>query len=177
MRAVRRVLVFAILAVLVPALSALCQQPPFQHDLLDRMVGTWDLEGKVMGRAAHHQVIAEWVLDHRFLRIHEKTAPSAPTEERRYEGIVFVGDDPVSDRYVAHWLDTFGGRFSETLGYGKRDGNAVKFVFEYPDGPFHTTFRWLPETNGWQWLMETKDKEGKWTQFADFRLTRPADKR
>ena len=119
---------------------------------------------------------AEWVLNHQFLRIHEKTAASAPTTERRYEATWFLGYDAASERYVLHLLNVFGGRYSETLGYGTRDGNAIRFVFEYPDGPFHTTYRWSPETGAWQWLLEQKDKDGKWTQFADFKLTRAAPK-
>jgi hypothetical protein len=76
---------------------------------------------------------------------------------------------------VLHLLDIFGGRFSETLGYGTRNGNEIRFVLEYPDGPFHTTFRWSPENATWQWLMEQKDKDGKLTTFADLKFT-PATK-
>ena len=42
----------------------------------------------------------------------------------------------------------------------------------YPDGPFHTTFRWSEEKDTWQWLLEQKDKNGKWTIFADLKLSR-----
>ena len=70
-------------------------------------------------------------------------------------------------------MDTFGARFSETLGYGTRDGNQIRFVFEYPDGPFHNSYRWNAEEKNWQWLMEQKDKDGKWVPFANLRLTRP----
>jgi len=142
------------------------------EDLADHMTGTWELAGQIMGRAAHHEVQAEWVLNHQFLRIHEKTQVNAPASERRYEAIWFLGYDPVSERYVLHLLDLFGARFSETLGYGTRDGDAIRFVFEYPDGPFHTTYRWAPEKDSWQWLMEQKDKSGKWANFADLKLTR-----
>ena len=72
------------------------------------------------------------------------------------------GYDPGSDRCVLHLMDVFGARFSEALGYGTRDGNAIRFVFEYPDSPFHTTFRWSPEALG-PWLMEQKNKEGRFT--------------
>jgi hypothetical protein len=78
----------------------------------------------------------------------------------------------VSERYVLHLLDVFGGRFSETLGYGVRTGNELRFVFEYPDGPFHTSFRWSAQTDSWQWLMQQEDKNGNWTNFADLTLTR-----
>jgi len=144
----------------------------WRDDLVDHMVGTWKLQGQVMGRDAHHQVDAEWVLNHQFLRIHEKTEAGAPGSEKRYEAIWFLGYDPVSERYLLHLLDVFGGRFSETLGYGARDGNAIRFVFEYPDGPFHTTFQWSPEKDTWQWLMTQKDKDGKRANFGDLNLTR-----
>ncbi len=158
-------------------LSTLAQAPPeWKDELVDHMTGNWALAGQVMGREAHHDVQAEWVLNHQFLRLHEKTAAGAPATERRYEAIWLLGYDSVSERYVLHLLDVFGGRYSETLGYGTRDGNSLRFVFEYPDGPFHTTYRWSPETGAWQWLLEQKDKDGKWTKFADFKLTRAAPK-
>ena len=135
------------------------------------MKGNWALQGKIVGRDAHHEVRAEWVLDHQFLYIHEGTAAGAPSAEHRYEASWYLGYDPVSERYVLHLLDVFGGRFSETLGYGTRDGDSIRFIFEYPDGPFHTTYRWSPQNDSWQWLMEQKDKSGKWTTFADLKLT------
>ena len=67
----------------------------------------------------------------------------------------YIGYDNMSERYVAHWLDVFGGRFSEPLGYGKRDGNSIRFVFEYPDGHFVNTFVWKPEHGKWQFVMES----------------------
>ena len=159
-------------ASLVPA-ATLAQAPePWHDDLVEHLTGTWKLEGQVMGRAAHHDVRAEWVLNHQFLRIEEKTSNGAPSTERPYDAIWFLGYDPVSERYVLHLMDQFGGRFSETLGYGVRDGNTIRFVFEYPDGPFHTTYKWDPEKNTWEWLMEQKDKNGKWTSFANLNLSK-----
>lgn len=144
----------------------------WRDDLADHMIGAWKVEGRIMGRDAHHEVEVGWVLNHQFLRIHEKTEAAAAASEKRYEAIWFLGYDPVSERYVLHLLDVFGGRFSETLGYGMRDGNAIRFVFEYPDGPFHTTFQWSSEKDTWQWLMMQKDKDGKWANFGDLKLTR-----
>jgi hypothetical protein len=166
-------LLAAVMVACVPA--AIAQTPQEWHDDLgEHMTGEWRLAGQVMGRVGHHDVQAEWVLNHQFLQIHEKTAADAPAAEHKYEATWYLGYDPVSERYVLHLLDVFGGRFSETLGYGTRDGNAIRFVFEYPDGPFHTTFRWSPEKETWEWLMEQKDKDGHWTNFADLKLTRAA---
>ena len=144
----------------------------WQDGLVKHLAGSWKLEGKVMGNNAHHDVQADWVLNRQFLRIQEKTAANAPATERRYDSIWYLGYDPISERYVLHLMDTFGARFSETLGYGTRDGNQIRFVFEYPDGPFHNTYRWNAEENSWQWLMEQKDKDGKWVPFANLKLTR-----
>lgn len=138
------------------------------------MVGTWKLGGQVMGQEAHHEVRAGWILNHQFLRMEEKTASSAPSTEHPYDALWFLGYDSISDRYVLHLIDVFGGRFSETLGYGTREGNEIRFVFEYPDGPFHTTFRWNPNKDTWEWLMEQKDKNGKRAPFADLKLSRVA---
>lgn len=159
---------------LLASCSTLAAQTPaeWSDDLAEHMTGVWKVQGAVMGREAHHSVDADWVLNHQFVHIHEKTASDAPSNEHKYETTWFLGYDPVSERYVLHLLDVFGARFSETLGYGTRDGNVIRFVFEYPDGPFHTTFRWSPETSSWQWLMEQKNKDGRWTPFADLKLTR-----
>ncbi len=158
------------LFLLLAALAGAQTPTEWRDDLVDHLSGTWEMTGEVMGHPAHHQVQAEWVLNHQFLQIHEKTAAGAPASERRYEALWLLGYDPVSERYVLHLTDLFGGRFSETLGYGTRDGNAIRFVFEYPDGPFHTTYRWAPDKGSWQWLMEQKDKGGNWANFADLNL-------
>jgi hypothetical protein len=164
------------LLIVLRSVDSLAQAPEWHDELVDRMTGNWKLTGQVMGHDAHHAVQAEWVLNHQFLRIHEKTATDAPPDEHSYEATWFLGYDPVSERYILHLLDVFGARFSETLGYGTRDGNALHFVFEYPDGPFHTTFRWSPD-NSWEWLMQQKNvqqknNDGKWSDFADLHLTK-----
>ena len=140
----------------------------FHDELLDKLVGDWKLTRKMKQQSVENHVKAEWVLNHQFLLIHMKDAASPPT----YEAMVFVGYDNTSERYVAHWMDVFGGRFSETLGYGKRSGNVIQFIFEYPDGPFRNTFTWTSESNTWAFLMEQKDQTDKWKVFAEDRLVR-----
>ena len=141
----------------------------FRDDLLDKLVGNWKLTRKIRGQTVENSVRAEWVLNHQFLMVHMKDVAVPAT----YEAMVFIGYDNASDRYVVHWLDQFGGRFSETLGYGTRSGNSIKFVFEYPDGPFHNTFTWDEKAGAWNFLLETKNKAGKWVVFAEDRLRHP----
>ena len=168
----------------VPALLLLCvalllsgsiaaQAPAEWHDdLIDRLAGTWVMSGNVMGKDAHHEVQADWILKHQFLRIHEKTSASAPNGERAYEAFWFLGYDPDKKQYVMHLIDVYGGTYSETLGYGSRDGDQIRFLFDYPDGPFRTVYRWIPGAGTWEWVMDQKGKAGKWTAFADLKLTR-----
>jgi hypothetical protein len=164
---IRLALLTALLAPLIAAKTA----AEWQDDLVSHLAGSWKLEGKVAGNNAHHDVRVDWVLNRQFLRIQETTSANAPPDERRYDSIWYLGYDPISERYVLHLMDTYGARFSETLGYGIRDGNQIRFVFEYPDGPFHTTYIWNAGEKSWQWLMEQKNKDGKWVPFATLKLT------
>ena len=144
--------------------------PPktFQDALLDNMVGHWSLTGTLVGKPIRHTVDVQWILGHQFLQIHEVDGNAPP----QYEAMPTIGYDDVTKRYVAHWLDVFGGRYSETLGYGVRTGDEIGFDFQYPDGPFHTVFRWEPDKNDWRWLMTEKNKKGQVRPFADMTLKR-----
>ena len=139
-----------------------------QDDLLNNLVGDWRLTRTVRAQTSLSVVHAEWVLNHQFLCVH-MTDTGKPAQ---YEAIVYIGYDNTSERYVAHWIDIGGGRYSETLGYGSRNGNAIRFNFEYPDGPFHNTFTWDPKTRSWTSFMERKDQNGKWVTFAEDLLRR-----
>jgi hypothetical protein len=142
------------------------------HDsLLDHLAGEWHIERTMRGRATSSAAHGEWVLNHQFLLLHLQDIPRTATPSG-YEAMVFVGYDNASERYVVHWIDVFGGRFSETLGYGTRDGNAIRMVFEYPDGPFYNTFTFDPVTHTWATLMRSKNQKGDWVTFATERFTK-----
>jgi hypothetical protein len=143
---------------------------PFVDDLLDHLAGAWKGTGQMRGQATTHSFDAEWVLNHQFLRLHEKDSSGAST----YEADAYIGYDNMSERYVIHWIDVFGGRIDETLGYGQRSGNSIRFLFEYPDGPFASTLTWKPAERRWQLVMESKNKRGQWGNFGTLELV-PAD--
>ncbi|HET7871218.1 MAG TPA: DUF1579 family protein [Terriglobales bacterium] len=167
-----KTLSFALLAVALTALSQTKPEPldgpnrPFHDDLLDNLQGKWKVTGTTMGKPREMELTSEWVLNHQFLLVHEKDAATVEGKPP-YDAHIYIGYDNTSERYVLHWLDVFGGRVDETLGYGTRAGNSIKFIFEYPDGPFHNTFTWNPETKTWRFLLEQKNAAGKWTVFAD----------
>ena len=139
------------------------------HDsLFQQLVGDWTMTGAVKGKPVSYRMHAEWVLQHTFFRIEMQDA----AEPSEYQAMVYIGYDNVGDRFVAHWIDVFGGRFSETLGYGKRDGNAITFQFDYPDAPFFTTFTRDTASDGFRLEMKDHLADGSWRSFASWRLVR-----
>ena len=140
----------------------------FSDTFLDNLTGEWKLKRAVRGQVAESKVVARWVLNHQFLRM-EMDDGKTPSE---YSAIILIGFDPRKKSYVIHWMDVFGGTFSETLGYGKREGNKLVFLFEYPDGPFRNTFTWDEKGRSWNFLMQNGDKVGNWKLFAEDDLTR-----
>ncbi len=74
----------ALLTVFAPVRSYAQTPAGWRDDLVDHLTGTWKTEGQIVGRDANHEVQAEWVLNHQFLRIHETTDAYAPASERRY---------------------------------------------------------------------------------------------
>lgn len=147
----------------------------FQDKLLEKLVGKWNLTGKIAGQQQIEQYCeADWVLNHQFLRVYfiDSAAKNRHIKgihgHAEYEALVFIGYDNMSERYVVHWIDIFGGRFSETLGYGTLQAqDSIRLVFEYPTGPLHNTFTWNPKDGAWSIVIKQKDEKGNWTVFAD----------
>ena len=50
-----------------------------------------------------------------------------------------IGYSHAGNQYVAHWCDTWGGKFSADA-FGKRVGDSLEFRFHYPEGIFFNTF-------------------------------------
>jgi len=147
---------------------------PFHDALLDNLVGSWSLRGVIQGEPAEQHLTAGWVLNHQFLRLEFEGVGAVSVGEPRYLAHVYLGYDNTSERYVAHWIDVFGGRFSDTLGYGTRAGEGITFRFEYPDGPFENTFTWQAETKTWRFTLRAKQPTGAWTLFAELTATAAA---
>lgn len=146
------------------------ERRPFNDRLLDEMVGKWKIIGKIAGQEIEHSAQIDWVLRHQFLQIHFRDVKNHPAE---YEALVFIGYDHNSKRYLLHWLDIFGARFSETLGYGTKIGeNDIMFSFDYPDGSLNNTLSWDSHGKTWRMRIEQRDEHGRWGVFADETFTR-----
>ena len=163
----------AVLCLLV-TLPVTAQQPGFQDALVDHLAGDWVLNGMIAGGETTHDIAAEWVLGHQYLRLHEISRETTADGEPAYEAIVFIGWDEVSSRYACLWLDcTGGGGLSAAgIGHAERDDDELAFLFTAPDGSeFHTTFAYDREAGTWQWRMDA-GPEGALQPFARVTLTR-----
>ena len=150
---------------------ACAQQPPFHDQLLDHFTGNWVLQGTIMGKENTHDVAAEWVLGHQYVRIHEVSREKDSHGQPDYEATVFVGWDQPAGEYVCAWLDTYGGITPANIGRAKRDDNEIHFLFTSQDGVFHTRFIYHPETQNWEWRMDSEEKGGM-KPFLRAKLTR-----
>ena len=162
-----RMRALAIMVLLLAAMPAAAQEPAdgpkavFRDAFIDKLVGEWRLMRQIRGREVENAVSADWVLNHQFLRIHMKDVADPPA----YEALVYIGYQHADQRYVVHWLDIYGGKFS-AIGYGKRVGDTIPFVFQYDDGPFYNTFKWDARTESWTFTLEANGKDGKREPFA-----------
>ncbi len=141
----------------------------FEDSLLNRFTGTWRMVGTVMGDSVEYICEVDWVLNHRFLRWHLKDIQQPPG----YEALVFIGWDDEKSRYVAHWLDVYGGKASRTLGFGTRNGNNLELLFDYPEGAFWDVLTFHPREGNWTFVIQQKNQQGLWKEFAKYRLMRP----
>lgn len=166
----RKFLVAVVFVLVLTGLSP-AQQPAFRDSLLDHLVGSWVLQGTIAGKQTTHDVTAEWVLAHQYLRVHEVSREKKDNGEPAYQAMVFIGWDNALSQYACFWLDDYGAAFDSTIGHAKRGGDEIAFLFNYPEGPFHTTFAYEPKTDAWQWRMDSEDK-GTLKPFARVKLAR-----
>jgi hypothetical protein len=173
MRLVKTLVRITIFGILISR-PATAQQSTFQDSLLDHMIGRWQLHGTIGGSETIHEIAAEWVLGHQYVRLQEKSHEKNADGEPAYEAIVFIGWDQPSDQYACLWLDITGGGglSAQAIGHGKRNGGEIAFLFKGSDGSsFHTTFLYHRDTDIWQWQMDGEEN-GKLQPFARVRLTR-----
>lgn len=145
----------------------------FESALLDHLVGRWRVERRMGDRVLANTCDAEWVLNHQFLRLHYRDVATPPA----YEAMVFLGWNGQQRRVTTHWIDVFGGRTSETLGFGMASGDSLVLDFAYPDGAFRNTYRWRPESGEWISRGESQDSAGAWQPFMTDRFRRVRTRR
>ncbi len=162
------ILIFSINKHCISQDTTKCKETVFNDNLLEKIIGNWNVNGNIGGDAVNYHFNAIWELNHQFVALTFADTATNP----QYTAKVYIGYDCVSERYVMHWLDNFGGRFSETLGYGIKSGNNIEFRFEYPDGSFINKFMYDVTKDSWQFHTTTKNNKGIWITFGDIYLKR-----
>ena len=166
-------LVACLLASLL-AVPAAAQEGGFQDELLGRLEGSWVMRGDIAGQQVVHDITAEWVLAHNYLRLHELSRELTPDGEREYEAIVFLGQGRTPGSYACLWLDVTGGEglSNDAMGYGQRDGDSIPFEFKMPDGSgIRNTFAYDRDTDSWHWAIDNVAGD-QYEPFARVTLTR-----
>jgi hypothetical protein len=154
--------------------QARADEPACQDSLLDRFAGRWVLSGEIAGQPTTHDVTAEWVLVHHYLRFHEVAREQDAQGQPLYEALVTIGADGAPGRYACLWLDSTGGGglVAPPIGRATRAGDEIPFVFIMPDSSaFRTTFSYERATDTWRWSMDAVSR-GESQSFARLRMTR-----
>jgi len=161
-----------VLALLVTG-SALAQQTPLNAPLLDHLTGHWVLRGEIAGKQTTHDVDAEWIIQHHYVRIHEVSRDKDPKGQAQYEAMILVGFSDASKAYTCVWLDVYGGSSIESIGVAEPKENALPFIFKNEQGEvsFHNDFVYDPTGDSWEWRMDNIVK-GTAKPFGRVKLTR-----
>ena len=154
-------------------LTAMAQQAPINSPLLDHLAGKWVLQGTVGKQAVTHDLDAEWVLQHHYLRFHEVSREKNDKGEAQYEATVFIAWNEKTKQYSCVWLDVYGGATAESIGVAASKENELDFIFrdEHGETTFTNTFIYEPKTNTWENLLDNVVK-GEAKPFARFKMTK-----
>ena len=144
-----------------------CDENTFTDAFLQEIEGDWSGVGQINKEVVRYSIHANWALNHQFFHISLKDI-SVPST---YSAEIYIGFNCDSNNYVAHWIDSFGGAFSETLGYGKATPNGILFKFQYPSGGFTNQFQLVKE-HGWQMTTEAQNAQGEWFNFGNVVMKR-----
>jgi hypothetical protein len=135
---------------------------------LAQLSGRWDMTGTVTGKPVHQHGEGRWVLKGAWLCLTIVDDASPPS----YVASVYLGFDRRQHDYIAHWLDQFGAAGARVVATGKREGQTLVLLFPYAEGAFRDTFTLAADGASGTLLLESQAKDGGWSTFASYRLTR-----
>lgn len=139
----------------------------FHDDLLDNLVGQWDVSATVHGQKFTLDRVAEWVMNHQYLRIYEKSREVIPWLKVPFERTIFIGYNHRSKRYVVYELTVHGGDVPhepEGFYYGDRAGNELKMAHTKGTEVIgNSRFIWEPASKSWHFqgrrVIDGKEQE------------------
>lgn len=162
----------AVVFALCCAQPAFAAEPPTVADarpaLLQALDGRWVMRGDVMGEPVTYSLEAGPTLGGSFTELHMTDVQDPP----RYEARVFIGIAPDDGTVIAHWLDSFGAKFSVPHGTGVITDNTVQFTIAYANGPFRDTLSYDSGEGAWTLVIEASQPGGAWQHFARYDIRR-----
>lgn len=153
------------------------QPPPAANarpqELLDRMVGRWTLAGVIAGQNTTHDVDAEWVLQHHYVRINEVSRERTENGQPQYEATILVGWSGATHQYVCFWFDNTGVVDPGATCTARDTQDAMPFAFRNATGALDitNTFSYDRAQDTWQWRMDNI-VNGQPTPFGTVTLRR-----
>ncbi|MEO6733024.1 MAG: hypothetical protein ABIN01_17500 [Ferruginibacter sp.] len=134
----------------------------FHDDLLDHLVGTWNVSAVAHGFSSTGVITASWVLNHQFFHLHFKGNDTIPWWHMPMEYEQFFGYNRFAKRYTSHGMSIEGdGDPSEGFAYGYRNGNELKTIAKFgSDTSVIQRFTWQPATSTWS-IKSTAEIGGK----------------
>lgn len=144
--------------------SALDKRPA----ILQQLDGQWLMVGDVRGKPVTYDMLAAPTLQGNFTELHMKDVQ----RPARYEARVFIGFDSASQTVIAHWLDSFGAKYSVPHGTGQIADNSIQFSIPYPGGTFRDTLIYRGEDNSWSLAIESSQPDGTWKHFGRYEIHR-----
>ncbi|MEP6952265.1 MAG: hypothetical protein ABI863_23440 [Ginsengibacter sp.] len=140
----------------------------FYDDLLDRLVGKWDVAAVAHEGKFTLDLEAAWVMNHQYLHVHFKSHEVVPWLNVPFEGEFFFGYNPTNKRYTVHEMTVHGddGPY-EGFCYAHQTGNEFKLVKKWAGSGNATVqrFTWEPHSNSWdidmRLLVNGKESESQ----------------
>lgn len=157
----------ALIVSMAPA-GARAGAPAADDTYLDGLHGRWIMTGTLGGKPVTYDAAGERVLDGAWMKLHLLDTGKPP----RYQADLFISYDAKAGDFIAHWLDRFGAAGARVVATGHRDGERLVLVFPYAEGAFRDTFQRDARASGWTLLIESQSKDGAWSTFASYKLTR-----
>lgn len=164
-----RLFIFAVFFVSIAG----AQRPPVNSPLLDHLLGQWVLQGTIVGKQATHQITAEWVANHQYLRLHEVSRERTADGNPQYDAFIHIGWNASTKTYSIIWLDNFWGIDPESIGTAAPKENELLFLWRDESGAvdFSNDFVYDPKSDSWLWKMDNV-VGGVNKPFGRVRLTR-----
>lgn len=135
----------------------------FRDDLLDHLVGKWNVTGIVHGMKFQNLSLeATWIMNHQYLQIHEKGTDTVPFIKMPWEAMFIIGYNHSTKQYVFYELTVRGvDEPYEGFSYASRSGNQLKVFSKIrPAEMIIQSFTWQPSSNTWHIESRIK-KDGK----------------